>query len=40
MWLFYGKAPQETAVALAVRCLEVLEGIAPFEERRRALLGT
>ena len=38
MWLFAGKAPRQTAVALAVRCLEVLEGIAPFEERRRALL--
>ena len=25
-------------MTLAVRCLEVLEGIAPFEERRRALL--
>jgi hypothetical protein len=38
MWVFAGKASRETAVALAVRCLEVLEGIAPFEERRRALL--
>jgi hypothetical protein len=38
MWLFAGKALRETALALAVRCLEVLEGIVPFEERRRALL--
>jgi hypothetical protein len=38
MWLFAGNAPRETAVALAVRCLEVLEGIVPFEERRSALL--
>ena len=38
MWLFAGEAPRETAVALAVRCLEVLEGIVPFEERRSALL--
>ncbi len=38
MWLFAGKTPRETAMALAVRCLEVLEGIVPFEERRSALL--
>ncbi len=38
MWLFAGEASRETAMALAVRCLEVLEGIVPFEERRSALL--
>jgi len=37
-WLFIGKTPRQTSMTLAVRCLEVLEGIAPFEERRRALL--
>ena len=38
MWLFAGEAPRETTMALAVGCLEVLEGIAAFEERRSALL--
>ena len=38
MWLFAGQASRETAIGLAVRCLEVLEGIVPFEERRSALL--
>jgi hypothetical protein len=37
-WLFAGKTPRQTSLMLAVRCLEVLEGIAPFEDRRRALL--
>jgi SpoVK/Ycf46/Vps4 family AAA+-type ATPase len=37
-WLFAGKTPRQTSMRLAVRCLEVLEGIAPFEERRRGLL--
>jgi len=37
-WLFVGKTPRQTSMRLAVRCLEVLEGIAPFDERRRALL--
>lgn len=37
-WLFVGKTLRQTSMRLAVRCLEVLEGVAPFEERRRALL--
>ena len=37
-WLFVGKTPRQASLTLAVRCLEVLEGIAPLEERRRALL--
>lgn len=37
-WLFVGKTPRQTSMRLAVRCLELLEGIAPFDERRRALL--
>jgi Holliday junction resolvasome RuvABC ATP-dependent DNA helicase subunit len=38
MWVLAGTAPREPAIALVVRCLEILEGIAPLEERRRALL--
>jgi Holliday junction resolvasome RuvABC ATP-dependent DNA helicase subunit len=38
MWVLDGKASRQTSLTLAVRCLEVLEGIAPFEERRRGLL--
>lgn len=38
-WLFVGKTPRQTSTTLPVRCLEVLEGIVPFEERRHALLG-
>ena len=37
-WLFVGKTPRQVSLTLAMRCLEVLEGIAPLEERRRALL--
>ena len=38
MWVLDGKGSRQTSLTLAVRCLEVLEGIAPFEERRRGLL--
>ncbi len=38
MWLLAEEGKRETAFALAVQCLHALEGIAPFEERRSALL--
>lgn len=39
MWLIDNLARREEGVWLAVRCLETLEGITPFETRRAALLG-
>ena len=39
MWTFHVQSDRAEGVRLTVECLEVLDGIAPFEVRRRALLG-
>jgi len=38
-WIFNDPAHRQTAFALAPRCADALEGIAPLEERRQALAG-